>query len=132
MKQFRRLILSIALSMVSLTGAMAQDIAQIAKSDPLVISGAVGTTNTFYHSTGYQYSSPFQSTIWANLNVSVYGIAMPFSLFYSNSDFSFPKAEGSFFMLLHGERQVMTPSTNISIIWKSILTGGERCWVKQR
>ena len=89
MKQFRRLILSIALSVVPFSGAMAQDIAQIAKSDPLVISGAIGTTNTFYHSTGYQYSSPFQSTIWANLNVSVYGISMPFSLFYSNSDFSF-------------------------------------------
>ena len=28
----------------------AQDISQIAKSDPLIITGAVGTQNTYYHS----------------------------------------------------------------------------------
>ncbi len=67
----------------------AQDIVQIAKSDPLIISGAVGTNNTFYHSTGYNYASPLQSTVWANLNVSVYGIAMPFAFYYSNSDYKF-------------------------------------------
>lgn len=85
----RQLTISAVLATAPLTGVVAQDIAQIAKSDPLVMSGAIGTTNTFYHSTGYQYSSPFQSTVWANLNMSVYGIAMPFSLFYTNSDFSF-------------------------------------------
>ncbi len=67
----------------------AQDISQIGKSDPLIISGALGTSNTWYHSTGYNYASPFQSTVWTNLNISIYGFAMPFSLYYTNSDFSF-------------------------------------------
>lgn len=77
-------------------GLRAQDIVQIAKSDPLVISGAVGTNNTFYHSTGYNYSSPLQSTVWASLNVSVYGFSMPFSLYYTNSDFSFSYPQFAF------------------------------------
>ena len=85
----RRIVIAAILALASLSGAKAQDIAQIAKSDPLIMSGAVGTTNTFYHSTGYRFASPFQSTVWANLNLSVYGIAMPFSLFYSNSDLNF-------------------------------------------
>lgn len=67
----------------------AQDISQIAKSDPLIISGAVGTNNTWYHSTGYSYASPLQSSVWANLNISLYGFSMPFSLYYTNSDWNF-------------------------------------------
>lgn len=67
----------------------AQDISQIAKSDPLIITGAVGTNNTWYHSTGYSYASPLQSSVWANLNISVYGFSMPFSLYYTNADWSF-------------------------------------------
>ena len=89
--RFRRLLARCVLLLFLLwTGqSQAQDIVQIAKSDPLIISGAVGTNNTFYHSTGYNYASPLQSTVWANLNVSVYGIAMPFAFYYSNSDYKF-------------------------------------------
>ncbi len=85
----RRSILITVLALAPLLGAKAQDISQIAKSDPLVMSGAIGTSNTYYHSTGYRFASPFQSSVWANLNLSVYGISMPFSLYYTNSDFNF-------------------------------------------
>ncbi len=68
-------------------------ISTIAKSDPLIITGAVGTQNTYYHSSlGSGYRSPWANSLYANLNVSVYGISMPFAFYYSNnnSSFSFP------------------------------------------
>lgn len=69
---------------------MAQDISQIAKSDPLIISGAVGTNNTYYHSSmGSGYATPFNSTFYANLNISIYGFNMPFSVYYASNNFSF-------------------------------------------
>lgn len=66
-----------------------QTISNIAKSDPLIMTGAIGTSNHYYHSTGYQYSSPFSSNVWASLNISLYGISMPVALYYTNSEFSF-------------------------------------------
>lgn len=73
--------------------AYAQDISQIAKSDPLIITGAVGTQNTYYHSSiGDGYASPLSNMVFLNLNISVYGFSMPFSLYYSNDnlDFNYP------------------------------------------
>ena len=66
-----------------------QTISNISKSDPLIITGAIGTSNHYYHSSGFQYSSPFASSAWANLNISLYGISMPVALYYSNSEFNF-------------------------------------------
>lgn len=77
---------------VALT-AQAQDISQIAKSDPLIITGAVGTQNTYYHSSvGDGYASPLSNMVFLNLNISVYGFSMPFSLYYTNDnlDFNYP------------------------------------------
>ena len=68
-------------------------IATIAKSDPLIITGAIGTQNTYYNSSiGNGYRSPWANSVFANLNVSVYGISMPFAFYYSNdnSSFSYP------------------------------------------
>ena len=68
-------------------------ISSIAKSDPLIITGAIGTQNTFYNSSvGGGYRSPWANTLSANLNIQLYGISMPFAFFYSNnnSSFSFP------------------------------------------
>ena len=73
--------------------AYAQDISQIAKSDPLIITGAVGTQNTYYHSSiGDGYASPLSNMVFLNLNISVYGFSMPFSLYYTNDnlDFNYP------------------------------------------
>jgi len=71
----------------------AQDISQIAQSDPLIITGAVGTNNTYYHSSmGSGYMSPLSNSIYLNLNISVYGFSMPFAVYYSNDnlDFNYP------------------------------------------
>ena len=78
--------------------ALAQSISQntistIAKSDPLIITGAIGTQNTYYHSSiGSGYRSPWANSVYANLNISLYGISMPFAFNYSNnnSSWSFP------------------------------------------
>lgn len=70
----------------------AQNITQIAESDPLVITGAVGTQNTYHYSSGTEYASPFSNVVYANLNLSIYGFSMPFSFYYSNNnaEFSYP------------------------------------------
>jgi hypothetical protein len=92
----RRLTTAI-LVVACLTGTVnvsAQDISQIGKSDPLIITGSIGTNNTYYHSTsGAGYMSPLSNTVFANLNISLYGISMPFTFYYSNSnlDFSYPQ-----------------------------------------
>lgn len=79
--------------------ASAQDISQIGKSDPLIISGAVGTNNTFYRSSmGSAYATPFSSTFYASLNISVYGFNMPFSVYYSSNNISFTHPTFSFNM----------------------------------
>lgn len=84
------LTLVAGLSLGSATWVRAQDISQIGKSDPLVITGAVGTQNTYRYTSGGRASgSPLSNMIYANLNVSVYGISMPFSLYYSNDNLAF-------------------------------------------
>ncbi len=68
-------------------------ISTIAKSDPLIITGAVGTQNTYrYSSAGNGYASPMSNSIYANLNISVYGISMPFALYFTNDglDWNYP------------------------------------------
>lgn len=68
----------------------AQNIAEIAKSDPLIVTGSVGTQNTYrYSSLGNGYGSPFSSSIYANLNISLYGFNMPFSLYYTSDNYNF-------------------------------------------
>ena len=75
----------------------AQDIASIAKSDPLIMTGSVGTSNTYhYTSVGDGYASPLSNMVYANLDISVYGISMPFSFYYSNDNTSFSYPQFSF------------------------------------
>jgi len=90
----RYILSTIVLAMAPFAGVMAQDIATIAKSDPLIITGAIGTQNTYYHSTsGVGYASPFSTSFYASMNISCYGISMPFSFYYSgdNTSFSYPQ-----------------------------------------
>lgn len=90
---------SVFLAMASLlpVGAMAQDIASIAKSDPLVITGAVGTQNTFlWTSLDNGYASPFSNSVHASLNFNIYGVSMPFSFYYTNDNSSFSLPQISF------------------------------------
>ncbi len=74
-----------------------QNISDIAKSDPLIISGAIGTHNTYrYSSGGNNYSSPMSNAFYLNLNISLYGFNMPFSLYYSNDNLNFNYPQISF------------------------------------
>ena len=79
------------------TAAQAQDIETIAKSNPLVITGSLGTNNT-YRSTsgGMGYGSPLGNSLFANLNFSVYGFSMPLSFYYTNNSTSFSYPQLSF------------------------------------
>ena len=71
-----------------------QNISDIANSDPLIISGTIGTMNTYRNSSvGNGYASPMSNTVYATLNISTFGINMPFSFYYSNDNlnFNYPK-----------------------------------------
>lgn len=92
-----RNVIKIAISALVVAGLTlpmsAQDIAQIGKSDPLIITGSVGMQNTYHYSSqGNGYTSPFGSLFYANMNVSLYGISMPFAISYSNTnwDYNYP------------------------------------------
>lgn len=82
--------LFIAQSSLFIGETQAQDISSIAKSDPLIITGAIGTNNTYYSSSsGTGYTSPLSNMLFMNLNINVYGFSMPFSFYYSNDNVSF-------------------------------------------
>lgn len=75
----------------------AQNISQIAESDPLIITGSIGTNNTYYHSSvGDGYMSPLSNSVFANLNINVYGFSIPFSLYFSNDNLNFNYPQFSF------------------------------------
>ena len=91
--------LSTLIALLPLCPSKAQDISQIAQSDPLIITGAIGTNNTYYHSSmGDGYRSPLSNSFYMNLNISVYGISMPFSLYFSNDNLDFNHPHLSFNM----------------------------------
>ncbi len=87
------LIVLTALTLAA-TASRAQNIEQIAKSDPLIITGVIGTMNTYNSSA--MYSSRLSNTVYANANINLYGISMPFSFYYSNSNTSFSYPTFSF------------------------------------
>ena len=92
----KKIVVAIALVLFS-QPLFSQNISEIAKSDPLIISGAVGTQNTYrYSSEGSGYGSPLNSVVYANLNISLYGFNMPFSLYYSNDNVNFNHPQLSF------------------------------------
>ncbi|MGM9804647.1 MAG: hypothetical protein ACI308_10785 [Muribaculaceae bacterium] len=75
----------------------AQNISEIANSDPLLITGVIGTQNTYYYSSsGNGMASPLSNSIYANLNITAYGINMPFSFIYANNQTSFSYPRFSF------------------------------------
>lgn len=92
-----RIALSIILCLFSISSVRAQDIASIAQSDPLIMTGSVGTANTYhYTSVGDGYASPMSNSVYANLNINLYGISMPFSFYYTNDNTSFSYPQFSF------------------------------------
>lgn len=82
--------------MAALAGAQTlgfETVKTIRQSDPLIITGAIGTQSTFYHSSTTAMASPFSTSLYGNLNISIYGVSMPFSFYYAsdNSQFSYPQ-----------------------------------------
>lgn len=72
-----------------LTG-YSQDLSNIAKEKPIRISGSIGTSNSFYTTTSTtSYRAPFSNNFYANLNLTLYGIDIPFSFYYSNNNRGF-------------------------------------------
>ena len=88
------IVMAFAMGIVSV---FAQNISQIAESDPLIITGSIGTNNTYYHSSvGNGYMSPLSNSVFANLNINVYGFSIPFSLYFSNDNLNFNYPQFSF------------------------------------
>lgn len=70
--------------------AHSQDLSNIKKEKPVKISGSIGTSNSFYTtSSSTNYRAPFSNNVYANLNLSLYGIEFPFSFYYSNNNRGF-------------------------------------------
>lgn len=67
------------------------------KNDPLIITGSIGTNNTYFHSSaGLGYMSPLSNSFFANLNFNIYGFSMPFSIYFSNDNLNFSYPQFSF------------------------------------
>lgn len=96
----RLAVLALALHIAPLCGlggASAQSIDQIVKSDPLIITGAIGTQNTYYHSSmGNSGRAELSNSLYANLDISFYGINMPFSFYLYNGTTSWSHPQFSF------------------------------------
>ena len=90
-------IIIVTVGVLSSEMVFSQNITEIAKSDPLIISGTIGTQNTYRYSSGSDgYGSPFSNAIYANLNICLYGFNMPFSLHFSNNNLEFNYPQISF------------------------------------
>ena len=66
------------------------------KKDPLIISGALGTQSTLYYSSGGSFASPLNYSMYANMNVNLYGYNMPFAFYYSCNNYSFSHPQFAF------------------------------------
>lgn len=111
------LVLTVVLALPTAARAQSlgfETIKTVRESDPLIITGSIGTQSTFYHSSGPSYASPLSSSAYVNLNISAYGISMPFSFYYAgdNTSFSYPQFAFNFtptykgWTLLLGERSM--------------------------
>jgi len=87
-----RIFLFILLSMTCFWQANAQigqRINQIKNSDPLSISGNVGTSLGVSYNSNYPGSTPFSGSIFANLNLNIYSFNLPLSFYFVNNTTSF-------------------------------------------
>ncbi|MBQ5730749.1 MAG: hypothetical protein IIV57_03920, partial [Bacteroidaceae bacterium] len=66
------------------------------KRDPLIVTGALGTQSTLYYSSGGSSASPLNYSMYANLNVNLYGYNMPFAFYYSSNNYSFSHPQFAF------------------------------------
>lgn len=66
------------------------------KKDPLIITGSMGLQSTLYYSSGGSYASPLNYSMYANMNVNLYGYNMPFAFYYSANNYSFSYPQFAF------------------------------------
>ncbi len=66
-----------------------QRINQIKESDPLSISGSVGTSLGLSYNSNFPGSTPFSGSIFANLNLNIYSFNLPISFYFVNNTTSF-------------------------------------------
>ena len=66
------------------------------KKDPLIVTGALGTQSTLYYSSGGSFASPLNYSMYANMNVNLYGYNMPFAFYYSCNNYSFSHPQFAF------------------------------------
>jgi len=87
--------ISILCVLMFIQSNMAQDLSNLRGAQPFRVSGSIGTNNTFYNSSNpYQMRSPVSNAVFANLNISLYGMQIPLAFHFSNnnSNFSHPFA----------------------------------------
>ncbi|MBO7623804.1 MAG: hypothetical protein J6S82_00660 [Bacteroidales bacterium] len=64
-------------------------IGSVKEADPVVVSGKVGTHLGMSYNSLQPHSTPFTSTLYANLNLSFYSFDLPFSFYLTNNTTSF-------------------------------------------
>ncbi|MBR6920560.1 MAG: hypothetical protein IKN37_09670, partial [Bacteroidales bacterium] len=64
-------------------------IESVKEADPVVVSGKVGTHLGLSYNSLQPNSTPFSSTLYANLNLSFYSFELPFSFYLTNNTNSF-------------------------------------------
>ncbi len=85
----KKSILVICLLILS-AHVIAQDLSNLRGAAPFKIAGSIGTQNTFYTSNNqFSYRSPLSNTVFANLNLNVYGFDIPLSFYFSNNNRGF-------------------------------------------
>lgn len=96
MKTFlkRALLLSVTVSLFGTSEAIEDP----REKDPLIITGSLGIQSTLYYSSGGSYASPLNYSMYANMNMNLYGYNMPFAFYYSanNYSLSYPQFAFSF------------------------------------
>lgn len=66
------------------------------KKDPLIVTGSLGMQSALYYSSGGNYASPLNYSMYANLNVNLFGYNMPFAFYYSSNNYSFSHPQFAF------------------------------------
>ena len=82
----KKTILLVAVALLGIGGSQA--IEDPRKKDPLIITGSLGLQSTLYYSSGGSFASPLNYSMYANMNVNLYGYNMPFAFYYSANNYS--------------------------------------------
>ncbi len=94
-KRFSNILLLAGLSTIA--PLHAQELSNIGKEPLLDISGGASLNQVFFHSGDtLSQRQPYAYTLMANMNVSVYGWAIPLSVVYSNQNWSYTQPFNQF------------------------------------